>query len=80
MNNRTIAESYLQDLYIGAAVEMLRSEGEWGTNTVDPYALWGVLTAQFPPGLEPEDFDTFVDRGLDQINSFFEAALERLRG
>lgn len=80
MNNKTLNELELQDLYVTGAVRMLREHAEWREEgPINPYDLWNdTMAVIFPEGLEPEDFDTFIDRGLDQINGFFKAALERL--
>jgi hypothetical protein len=82
MNNRTLNEFQLQDLYVTGAMNMIRGYAEWKIEEpINPYDLWNdTMAAVFPEGLEPEDFDAFTDRGIEQINGFFEAARERLRG
>lgn len=80
MNNRSMHEDSLREFYIQGAMGVLRRYAEWHiTELINPKDLWNeVMSPVFPEGLEPEDFGTFLERGEEQINGFFEAARERL--
>lgn len=79
MNNRTLDEPALLELYILAAMKLLDSplaEGE--RRIIDAVDLWREVAANFPPDLPHEDIDVCTERGPAFFVSVVMLAGERL--